>query len=94
MFLGAFYPFSRNHNSIDNKIDQDPAAWPEPTRGAIRKALRIRYSLLPYFYSLFYEAHLTGQPVVRPMFAEFPDDSATHDLDEQFLWGKGHFFIV
>uniref|UniRef100_A0A914UQC7 P-type domain-containing protein n=1 Tax=Plectus sambesii TaxID=2011161 RepID=A0A914UQC7_9BILA len=91
--LGAFYPFSRNHNEIDSKVEQDPAAWPKNTTDAIRNALLIRYSLLPYLYTLFYKAHNTGATVVKPMFFEFPHDPVTHNMHDQFLWG-GHLLIV
>lgn len=37
---------------------------PENT-ALIREAIRQRYSLLPYWYQLFYTAHHTGQPVMR-----------------------------
>ncbi|VDN44642.1 unnamed protein product [Gongylonema pulchrum] len=46
--LGAFYPFSRNHNSQGN-IDQDPSVWPSVARAA-REALLFRYYYLPYLY--------------------------------------------
>ena len=54
--LGAFYPFSRNHNFI-GAVDQDPAFWgtSSPVFKSALNNLRMRYKLLPYLYTLFYE---------------------------------------
>jgi alpha-glucosidase (family GH31 glycosyl hydrolase) len=88
--IGAFYTFSRNHNAINNP-DQDPGIWPEVAR-VTRETLHIRYTLLPYLYTLFYEAHTTGVPVIRPVFFEFPSDTTAQGVDEQMMWG-GAFLI-
>ncbi|GFQ88016.1 lysosomal alpha-glucosidase [Trichonephila clavata] len=84
--LGAFYPFSRNHNDFDT-IDQDPAAMGPNVLKATKDNLYTRYYLLPYFYTLFHRSHVYGETTVRPLFFEFPDDKNTYDLNEQFLWG-------
>jgi len=86
MELGAFYPFSRNHNG-EGFIDQDPAALSESVQNSSRTALNIRYRLLPYLYTLFYESHTTGSTVVRPLYHEFPMDAEAKKIDRQFLWG-------
>jgi alpha-glucosidase (family GH31 glycosyl hydrolase) len=88
--VGAFYTFSRNHNAINNP-DQDPGIWPEVAR-VTRETLHIRYNLLPFLYTLFYEAHTGGVPVIRPVFFEFPSDPNTYSIDEQMMWG-GAFLI-
>ncbi|XP_031787365.1 lysosomal alpha-glucosidase [Nasonia vitripennis] len=87
MQLGAFYPFSRNHNS-DDTIDQDPVAMGQLVVESSKKALRIRYRLLPYLYTLFYRAHRYGETVARPLFIEFNEDPMTFNIDTQFLWGS------
>ncbi|PIK56458.1 putative lysosomal alpha-glucosidase-like [Apostichopus japonicus] len=90
--LGAFYPFSRNHNSLTCGpklcIDQDPGAWSSASQDIIRDALTTRYLLLPYLYTLFAEAHINGSTVARPLFFEFPHDPYTYAVDRQFLWGS------
>lgn len=50
-------------------------------------ALRIRYTLLPYYYTLFYKAHVNGSTVIRPLFHEYPTDRETFDIFLQFLVG-------
>ncbi|XP_072776104.1 sucrase-isomaltase, intestinal-like [Taeniopygia guttata] len=86
MQLGSFYPFSRNHNSIEN-IEQDPAVFGDTFAEISRDTLRIRYSLLPYLYTLFYESHVHGGTVVRSLMHEFTSDQETHGIDTAFLWG-------
>ncbi|CAL8361168.1 unnamed protein product [Merluccius merluccius] len=94
MQVGAFYPFSRNHNAQGYK-PQDPA-WFGANSSVVesgRHYLTIRYTLLPYLYTLFYKAHTEGETVVRPVMHEFYSDSATWTVDRQFLWGK-HLLIT
>ncbi|XP_072776102.1 sucrase-isomaltase, intestinal [Taeniopygia guttata] len=86
MQLGSFYPFSRNHNSEGN-IEQDPAVFGDTFAEISRDTLRIRYSLLPYLYTLFYESHVYGGTVARSLMHEFTSDQETHGIDTAFLWG-------
>ncbi|CAF1475474.1 unnamed protein product [Rotaria sordida] len=51
-------------------------------------ALHIRYTLLPYYYTLFYKAHTQGSTVIRPLFHEYPTDKNTLDIFLQFLVGQ------
>ncbi|XP_035167961.1 sucrase-isomaltase, intestinal-like, partial [Oxyura jamaicensis] len=51
--------------------------------------LNIRYTLLPYLYTLFYKAHTQGDTVARPVLHEFYSDEVTWGVDRQFLWGPG-----
>jgi alpha-glucosidase (family GH31 glycosyl hydrolase) len=86
--LGAFYPFSRNHNGYAYR-DQDPGAYGPEVAESSRKALLIRYTLLPYLYTLLYQHYINGNTVARPLWHEFPLDAATYGIDRQFLWGSG-----
>ncbi|RVE75910.1 hypothetical protein OJAV_G00003470 [Oryzias javanicus] len=85
--LGAFYPFTRNHNSIGMK-PQDPTAFSPLARTAMKEALLLRYSLFPFLYTLFHHAHAHGHTVARPVMFEFPKDVKTYGIDKQFLWGR------
>uniref|UniRef100_A0A8B9C9Z8 P-type domain-containing protein n=1 Tax=Anser brachyrhynchus TaxID=132585 RepID=A0A8B9C9Z8_9AVES len=86
MQLGSFYPFSRNHNAEGN-MEQDPAFFGEEFAKISRATLRIRYSLLPYLYTLFFESHVHGNTVVRSLMHEFTSDQQTRGIDTAFLWG-------
>ena len=91
--LGAFYPFSRNHNSID-RVDQDPVALGQVVVDATKNSLKIRYTLLPYFYTVFYENSITGHPVVRAPFWDHPwDTEAEQQAENQFIWGTSVMII-
>jgi len=50
---------------------QDPGSFDERTQKVMREAMLLRYSLLPYLYTLFYHAHVHGNTVVRAIFHEY-----------------------
>lgn len=84
--LGAFYPFSRNHNSMMSSF-QAPVDFDVVTTGLIRDSIVTRYELLPYFYTLFFESNTKGATILRPLFFEFPKDLNTSAIQEQFMLG-------
>ncbi|CAA7262384.1 unnamed protein product [Cyclocybe aegerita] len=85
MQLSAFTPFYRNHN-IKGAIPQEPYRW-DSVANASRTAISIRYSLLPYWYTLFANSSMYGTPPVRALFFEFPNEPELFDVDAQFLIG-------
>jgi len=85
MALGSFYPFSRNHNSKGSP-NQEPYRW-DSVKKITQITLGARYSLLPYYNTLFFLASQTGGTVARPLFFEFSDDSTTWTIEHQFLIG-------
>lgn len=84
--LGAFTPFCRNHSAIDT-IYQEPWAFGEAIETICRDYIRLRYQLLPFLYTLFHEASLTGLPLWRPLAMHYPADKNTWRLDDQCLLG-------
>ncbi|XP_063237643.1 neutral alpha-glucosidase AB [Bacillus rossius redtenbacheri] len=84
---GAFQPFFRTHSHIDTKR-REPWLFDENTMSLIREAIRKRYSYLPYLYTLFYELETSGRPVMLPLWAEFPAETPTFDMDDQYLLGR------
>ncbi|XP_071832375.1 sucrase-isomaltase, intestinal-like isoform X2 [Apostichopus japonicus] len=86
MQLGAFYPFARNHNARD-AIPQHPTVFSETMTNVSRDILLHRYTLIPFLYTLFYEANTQGSTVVRSLMHEFPSNVEALHVEEQFLWG-------
>jgi len=64
--LSVFMPFCRTH-SVLGSPNREPWRFDEPYRSAIGRLIRLRYRLLPYLYTLAYEASRTGHPLVRPL---------------------------
>ena len=90
--LGAYYPFCRNHTTIES-IPQEPWAFGAETENVSRTAINRRYRLLPYLYTLFQEASVTGMPVMRPMFFADAKDTALRAEEQAFLLGDALLII-
>uniref|UniRef100_A0A8C7JQD0 Glucosidase II alpha subunit a n=1 Tax=Oncorhynchus kisutch TaxID=8019 RepID=A0A8C7JQD0_ONCKI len=84
---GAYQPFFRAHAHLDTPRREPWLFGPDNT-ALIREAVRQRYTLLPYWYLQFYHAQRTGQPVMRPLWVEYPEDIATFSIDNEFLIGR------
>lgn len=85
---GIFQPrFCLNSANNDNTVTQ-PWMY-EENREYVKAAYAQRYRMLPYLYSLMYEANQSGMPVMRPLFLEFPEDKKCYsDQNLTFMFGK------
>ena len=86
MQLGVFHPFFRNHTSQDHSV-QEPWVFGEPYTSAIRKAIELRYQLLPYLYTTFWRHVHTGTPILRPLVFIDQHDFQTHNRMDEFAYG-------
>ena len=63
--------------------------WLHPEAIApIRAAIRFRYRLMPYLYTLFRRAHALGEPMLRPLFYEFEHDPRAFADSDDFMFGR------
>ena len=85
--LGVFYPFMRTHTTVGTP-DQEPWSYGTHHEALNRRAIELRYELLPHLYNVMHEAAETGIPAFRPLVLEFPEDPRVASLDDQFLLGS------
>lgn len=84
--MGAFYPFMRNHTCAGTQR-QEPWSFGEKVEDIARESIKMRYRLLPYFYTLSHLSQHDGMPILRPMLYDFPDDPACYHLHDQVMIG-------
>lgn len=84
--LGAFTPFMRTHDGNaredNHRWDSDPA-----TTEHFARFSRVHDALAPELRALAAEAALSGAPIVRALFLEYPEERATWELSDQYLLG-------
>lgn len=71
-----------------NTKRREPWLFGERHTQLIREAVKERYTLLPYWYSLFYRAHVAAEPVVRPLWTEFPNELETFGVEDEYMLGS------
>uniref|UniRef100_A0A665WHS9 Glucosidase, alpha; neutral C n=1 Tax=Echeneis naucrates TaxID=173247 RepID=A0A665WHS9_ECHNA len=82
----ALQPFFRGHSANVTKR-REPWLFGVTVTAAIRTAIQQRYCLLPYWYTLFHQAHTAGLPPLRPLWVEFSRDPSTFAVDHQYMIG-------
>lgn len=82
----AYMGLMRVHTCLGTP-DQEPWSFGEPWTGYAREAIRGRYRLVAYLYSLFHESAATGGPVVQPLWMRWPDQPHLHQRDDVWMLG-------
>lgn len=83
---GAFNPIYRPH--ADENVASEPVYRSEKAKNLARKAIELRYALLPYNYNLVFENHKNGTPLMRPLFFEEPENQKLYTYNDAYFWGK------
>ncbi len=84
--MAAFNPFFRTH-TVKASHWQEPWRYGPEVEDVSRRYIELRYQLLPYIYTLFWQHTTHGTPMMRPMFFEDPADEVFLATDDQWLFG-------
>jgi alpha-D-xyloside xylohydrolase len=87
MQYAAFLPMMRSHGT-----DAAREIWRfgdegSPFYDAIADAIRLRYRLLPYIYSVAAAVTQRGSAILRAVALEFPSDPRTYEIEDQYFFG-------
>jgi alpha-D-xyloside xylohydrolase len=93
----SFSPIWRLHSGASTSSSGQAASrWPLDQSGTVQETFRtygvLRYTLMPYIYTLAHQAAASGMPMARAMVIDHQDrpNAYTHDL--QYMWGPS--FLV
>lgn len=89
---GAFYPFFRAHAHIDSKRREPWIPGGEYT-AVISEAIKLRYKLLPTFYTAFHQASVDGTPIMKPLYYVAPDNEYCFGIDDEFFVGDSGILV-
>mgnify|MGYP005838196229 CR=1 FL=1 len=87
MQVGILYPLMRGHSALST-ARHEPWVFGDKVEQICREYIELRYRLLPYLYTLFWEAASTGAPILRPLIYHFPNDLQTYALCDQVMLGS------
>lgn len=90
--IGAFYPVFRDHSAKDMPRVEPWVDGPEHL--AIRRRfVEERYKLMPYLYGLAEQNARTGDPILRPVFYDYPS-ALTMGCDQSWAFTLGKDLLV
>jgi alpha-glucosidase (family GH31 glycosyl hydrolase) len=87
---GVFQPIFRPH--AQQEEPSEAIFKDAQTKALAKAAIELRYQMLPYNYSIAYENHDNGTPLLRPIFMEFPAAKWSFTETETYMWGPS--FLV
>lgn len=83
----AFLPMLRSHGTDTPREIWQFGEPGTPYYDAILKMISLRYSLLPYIYSMAAAQLFSGYTMARPLAFDYPDDDTVYDLKDEYLFG-------
>ena len=82
---GVFQPIFRPH--AQEEVPSEPVYRSEEALKLSKKAIALRYALLPYNYHLVFENNTQGLPLMRPLFFE-DSRSEMNTVSSTYFWGN------
>lgn len=86
--FGIFSPIIRTHTTKNPNSERRIWAYPPEYYQAMRNAILLRYSLIPYLYTESRRTYDTGVSLCRPMYYEFPEAEEAYRFKGQYMFGE------
>lgn len=84
--FGVFTPIFRSHATDDARIER--RIWKFPNFPKLRDAVKLRYALFPYIYTMARETFDTGIGMCRPLYYEYPESEEAYRYENEYFFGN------
>jgi alpha-D-xyloside xylohydrolase len=76
-----------SHTRAHGAPPREPWEYDEKLTEDFRRALNLRYSLMPYIYAQAKDSSAKGFPMLRTLFFEFPGDETSWLIEDEYMFG-------
>lgn len=90
--FGLFNPMMRSHGETSRREIWEFGKRGEPVYDAIEKAIKFRYTMMPYIYSTAWQVSSNNDSFMRALVMDFPNDRKVWDMNDEFMFGRA--FLV
>jgi len=77
-----------SHTRAHGAPPREPWEYDEALTEDFRKALGLKYSLMPYIYAQAKDSSAHGYPMLRTLFFEYPNDPTSWTIDDEYMFGS------
>lgn len=85
--LGVFSPINRLHSSNSEFLGKEPWKFNKISELSMKKFLKLRHELIPYLYTMNYRMATKGEPLVQPLYYEYPQIES-YNFKNEFIFGS------
>lgn len=82
---GVFSPIFRSHATKEDRIER--RMWKFSNFDKMRDAVKLRYALFPYIYTMARKTYDTGIGMCRPLYYEFPNVEEAYKYEGEYFFG-------
>lgn len=87
--VGVFSPINRIHSTSGYFYDRRPWLLENAeVETVLRDALQLRHAFVPYIYTMARRAYTDSQPLMQPMYYDYPAQEEAYHCSHQYLFGS------
>lgn len=83
--FGVFTPIFRTHATNDPRIER--RIWKFDNFNLMREAVNLRYSLIPYIYTMGRKSYDEGIGLCRPLYYDYPETEEAYTNEGEYMFG-------
>ncbi|MEA2175355.1 MAG: alpha-D-xyloside xylohydrolase [Blastocatellia bacterium] len=77
-----------SHTRTHGAPPREPWEYDEALVEDFRRAVELKYTLMPYIYAQALDSSARGFPMLRTLFFEYPDDRNSWTIDDEYMFGS------
>ena len=85
---GVFSPINRLHSSNEQFSGKEPWNFGFEAEHIMKDWLHLRHKLFPYIYTMNYRSYADLEPIVQPMYYDYPKRNAAYEQKNQYMFGS------